>query len=1044
VFVGQVVANPAALDALALQGDESATGSPITLGTQFTGFDAVQFYLDAAWTVDATAATLANRELGVGGFTVSDTLDITDLSPSNLQHSFNSTTKVLTLTEGSTTINLQFNSAFTGEQFVFSADTGAGTDITLAAAACYRRGTRIFTERVSRQPPRMQGASLLRECDRLVFMPASAACYLYPLGQPSDQPEVMRMSTISTTVTTPVILGGNSVGAYSSPLTIAAGGIVDPAGYTGAIGVYSNTASVTLTNDNEIYGGVSALGGIGGAAVDLTASATLGNYGRITGGRGYFLGSPGGSGGYGVEMNGGTLNDGGNISGGGGSYAGSGGVGVDMTGGTLTNGVNGDTADLRGGDASGTGDGGIGLVMQGGTVNNTSTGFIEGGYAHESGAGGVGAVLSNHATLTNHYIIDGGGSKTGDGAVGIEIEGDSTVKNYFHISGGNGDVSSSGVSAGAGATLAAGTTLKSYLGAGVYGGATLSGIAGDGIDVLGNATVTNAGEIDGGTSDFTVGGKGVSIVAGGALTTNYGRIYGGTSTDANGGIGVDATGTATALASVTTGPAGFYGEGEIFGGNSGTGPANGTGGVGVRLGAYASVSNSGKIYGGSSLGTSNTGGVGLLVNGSTEYNVNKAGGLIKGGDEAGSDGTAGTGVELASSGARLTNSGYIAGGDDAYEGHFHGTAGMGAVVDAGATLTNLNDIFGGGIPNGGTLNIGVYLNGGTVINEGILNGTESENPETDVISFGDSVQFGPTLGSTLVLAPNASTSGRYGTLGGDLAGFKVGDSIQVDNTTLAQLSKSGSPTAGTYTVGTPDDGSLQFGGAYSDVHFVFSQVGANVDITLAEGAACYLRGTHIRTARGERPIETLRIGDQVMTLSGAMRPIRWIGRRRYSKSMVSGNLEVLPVRIRAGALGDGVPRRDLWVSPEHSMWVEGLLIPARALMNDVSIVQEDAMEEVVYLHLEFEAHEVIWAEGALSESYADDQDRERFDNAAEYRTLYPDVVRESTRFCAPRIEEGAELEAVRQRLISRATLRGNAAVAARRSDVGRRTSVMSH
>jgi hypothetical protein len=151
-----------------------------------------------------------------------------------------------------------------------------------------------------------------------------------------------------------------------------------------------------------------------------------------------------------------------------------------------------------------------------------------------------------------------------------------------------------------------------------------------------------------------------------------------------------------------------------------------------------------------------------------------------------------------------------------------------------------------------------------------------------------------------------------------------------------------------------------------------------------------------------------------------MRAVRWIGRRRYPAATACGNRELAPVRIQAGALTDNVPSRDLWVSPEHAVYVDGMLIPARALLNEISITQSMPTGEVCYFHLEFEAHELIFAEGALSESFVDDESREMFDNWSEFRELYPHSPAVPVRFCAPRIEEGEELENVRKRLRRRA------------------------
>jgi len=231
------------------------------------------------------------------------------------------------------------------------------------------------------------------------------------------------------------------------------------------------------------------------------------------------------------------------------------------------------------------------------------------------------------------------------------------------------------------------------------------------------------------------------------------------------------------------------------------------------------------------------------------------------------------------------------------------------------------------------------------------------------------------------------------------------------------------PETDTLTV-TGDDGStilqLDRSDVYSGLTFHATADGSGTDVT----AACYAVGTLILTEHGEAAIETLRIGDRVMNLSGAARPIRWIGRRSYSRANVAGNRELLPIRIRAGALGFGIPRRNLRVSPGHAMWIDDMLIPARALTNGVSITQEEWADGVTYLHLEFDTHTLIYAEGAPAESFIDDESRGQFDNAEEYSMLYPQALRGPASSCGPRVEEGEVLEATRRRL---ATLAAQAA-----------------
>jgi ELWxxDGT repeat protein len=190
---------------------------------------------------------------------------------------------------------------------------------------------------------------------------------------------------------------------------------------------------------------------------------------------------------------------------------------------------------------------------------------------------------------------------------------------------------------------------------------------------------------------------------------------------------------------------------------------------------------------------------------------------------------------------------------------------------------------------------------------------------------------------------------------------------------------------------------------------------------ITELAPCYCPGTLIRTARGDKRVEKLKIGDKVITMSGAARPIKWIGRRGYSGRFIQSSKDILPVCIKAGALDDDVPKRDLWISPHHAMFLDGVLIEAKDLVNGISIVQAEHVEKVEYFHIELDTHDVIIADGALSETYLDDDNRSMFHNAQDYFALYQDVAA-TVRYCAPRLEEGYEVEVARQRIALRAGL----------------------
>ncbi len=134
--------------------------------------------------------------------------------------------------------------------------------------------------------------------------------------------------------------------------------------------------------------------------------------------------------------------------------------------------------------------------------------------------------------------------------------------------------------------------------------------------------------------------------------------------------------------------------------------------------------------------------------------------------------------------------------------------------------------------------------------------------------------------------------------------------------------------------------------------------------------------------------------------------------------------EVNPVRIKRGAFGEGVPARDLKISPGHAVHVGGVLIQAGSLVNGVTIMQEE-VESIRYYHVELDSHDVLLANGLPCESYLDDGNRSTFINASEAIDLYGRLDPKSwDDACAPWIEGGAQLEAVQRQLHARAETMG--------------------
>ncbi len=167
---------------------------------------------------------------------------------------------------------------------------------------------------------------------------------------------------------------------------------------------------------------------------------------------------------------------------------------------------------------------------------------------------------------------------------------------------------------------------------------------------------------------------------------------------------------------------------------------------------------------------------------------------------------------------------------------------------------------------------------------------------------------------------------------------------------------------------------------------------------------CFAQGTHIACPGGERLVEYLQAGDLVLNAKGAPRVVRFVGRRSLNLRRTPQHA---PVRIPAGCLGDGLPRRDLRVSPDHAIAFDGILVPANALLG--TVIRQEAVESVVYYHIQLDAHELVLAEGTPCETLLDADDPRGFDNADE--AVMSDIFLSP---CLPRMRQGPEVERIRK------------------------------
>ena len=174
-------------------------------------------------------------------------------------------------------------------------------------------------------------------------------------------------------------------------------------------------------------------------------------------------------------------------------------------------------------------------------------------------------------------------------------------------------------------------------------------------------------------------------------------------------------------------------------------------------------------------------------------------------------------------------------------------------------------------------------------------------------------------------------------------------------------------------------------------------------------------------------------GDIVLTLAGdelSAQPVKWLGHRRIDLTAHPRPETVAPIRIQRDAFADNMPHRDLLVSPDHAIFVDGKLICARQLVNGTTIRQEHGWTSVDYYHVELDAHAILLAEGLPAESYLDTGNRGFFANSGAPLVLHPDLTDETdypTReagSCAPFVWDEASVRPVWQRLADRAAALG--------------------
>ncbi len=566
-----------------------------------------------------------------------------------------------------------------------------------------------------------------------------------------------------------------------------------------------------------------------------------------------------------------------------------------------------------------------------GDVTLVNVGFL--GDAAQGGSGSQSLAQLENKIAASKLLRGGYGGGGGMGGNGANFAGPGNITGgagggVVHMNMGN-------YTAGQGIIPGIG---PAYSSAG-YGGGSGNYYGGGG-GVGGNPSPSSGGA--GGAGGFGGGGGGGSMYS----NSTYNGGAGGAGGFGGGGGGGSESGGA--------GGFGGGGGGYQYAGGKGVG----AGGFGGGKGGFTIASPTyGRGVGGGGLGAGGDifvqqGGSLTIIGGSL------ASGTVTGGaayGQAQSGSAFGNGMFLqgneeitlaATLGQTLTISGVIA--DQTGSGGTGSNAGAGTLALAGpgtVLLAVANNYTGGTELEGGTLVLGAAGAAGT-----------------GAIIFSND----PTLAFTQADAPANA-----------IEDFGASDTLDITDLVFS----------GTQTLVPDADGVLTIAGTAAPILLTFT--GADVPDSLffvsdGEGGTdvvtCFYPGTAIATPHGSTPVEELRPGDLVLTHQGAALPVRWIGRSDVSTRFADPH-RVLPIRITAAALGGGLPRRDLLVSPDHALFLGGVLVQAGALAGTPGIWRErDVPERFSYYHVELASHELLLAEGVAAESFVDNVDRMHFAN----------------------------------------------------------------
>jgi hypothetical protein len=810
----------------------------------------------------------------------------------------------------------------------------------------------------------------------------------------------MAGGTLSTTIKTEITLGS---AAYLSPLTITAKGVINAPGASNglqsasAIYVGLGVSGGTIINRGLVVGATPAADTYTVPAISASSPINLVNYGTIDGQSGVYLNTGGSavnsgliqgldgraSGGYGVRLINAGLSNGGMVYGvryGVASWN----LGNIVNTGTISGkleGVKLETSTVASG----------GTLVNSGTIESLQTGVsAASGLITNSGkitGGSFGVYVAWGGTIANSGLITGGS----DGVVLLNKQGQAVDDAWF---------SNSGSIQGGYFGLAVNSANASNSASGVISGQTFGVGVGDGGDLQ------NFGNI--------YGSKGGLVVENAGIAINSGTIHSNVI-----GVYVFEDGNVTNAAAGTISGLGF-GVKNISGYLDNAGNISGNG-LGVELLSAGIAVNSGRITGANGEGVYlsqfnvnsltapdfllNTGTIygkteGILLNTGTAYNF----GFVSGGT---------TGVSMAGNGT-LDNAGTISG---AAYGVRLSNAGGGTITNSGTISGAKDAIYGTDFTL--TVGAGAAFTGDVV----------DETYKSTLNLGGAAVGSLAGIGSQFIGISNINfEGGSHWTISGDAAGLASGQTITGfgpgETIVLNGFAATGEtfvPGIGLEVFAGTNEITLDITGGFKSSQFIVVDPLAVTTITTTANAPCFAARTRIMTPRGETAVEYLRVGDTVITRLGEDKRIIWIGRRKLDLGRHPHPKEVQPICIAADALAEGTPSRDLWLSPDHALYIDGHLIPAKSLLNGSNIYQANRTS-ITYYHIELAEHAVIFAENAAVETYLETGNRGAFENGgADAIILHPDfgVTVRAEKSCARLVTSGRVVDEIRMRVMGR-------------------------